>query len=134
MDSAHEIQSLSHFDRRSRPFYIKQLADNSSSIEASMDAVKGLGTADALYSQAHAKRSKADDAGALSALDTAAESQPEDARLYLERAAVKMCLSIYAEALQDLQTLIDMDRRWGVVNVLNMCGVCQGELGQLQEA
>ena len=40
----------------------------------------------------------------------------------------------FAEALEDLQTLTFTDSRRDVVNVLHMCGVCKGKLGEQQEA
>lgn len=127
MDLAHEIQPLSELDQLSRQYYIQQLADSGTSIE-------GVSTADALCRLARAKCSKADYEGALSALDTAFRLQPQDARLYHERETLQMRSSNHAEALQDLQTLIDIDSKRDAVRVLSMCGVCKGKLGQHQEA
>lgn len=136
MDAAHEISPLSDADQHNSQAYRQQLAKHTEvdTNEQGTDAVEGVSDADALYREAHAKRGKNDLTGALCALHKAIVLQPQDVRLYQERAAVQMRMFKYAEALQDLQTLIAIDSSWDVVNVLKMCGVCKNKLGRDQEA
>lgn len=90
MDSAHEIQPLSHPHQIARQHYLKQLAESGTFTENSLDVDEDLSTADALYRQAHAKHGKNDVTGALAALDRAIEVQAKDVRLLQERAIVQM--------------------------------------------
>lgn len=134
MDLAHGIKPLTHDDQRLHKHYLRLLAEDVAGVEHSPDAAHDMSNAEGLYRQAHVKRGQDDLVGALSALDQAIQLQPEDLRLYQERANVQMLLFKYAEALQDLQILIAMDSTWDTTNVASVSSVCKARLGNAKGA
>ena len=80
--------------------------------------------ADELYRFANDKHSQGDCDGALAALNRAAQISPADPRIWHERATVKMTAGEHQAALQDLQTLVELDESWDQANVFRMQGLC----------
>ena len=134
LQSAHAVSPLSDLEQHAYEQCLKQLADDAQVIEQSTNISEDLSDTEALYRQAHAMRGKGDIVGALSALENAIRLQPQDVRLYQERAGVQMGMHKYEEALQDLQTVMAIDSSWDIVNVLKMCAVCKAKLNHLQDA
>ena len=135
MDAAREIQPLSYPHQVNRQHYLKQLAQDDSATEHSLDADKDLSTADALYCQAHAKHGK-DDVGRYtislgqSNCIAAKGCKAVSGACSRADAHVQACRSLARLAGPDGHHMdfTCVDSTWNAVDVLCMCGVCNNKL------
>lgn len=163
MDGAHVIQPLTSHDRNNRAHYELTMnasdPDAAAHTQAAHCATTPAATpvvscgvtsatltntpaadsnnsmaASDLYSFAHRKRVDADLQGALAALDQAAQLQPKGDKIFLERASVKMGLTDYLGALQDLDVVDQLGGFTDKANVLKMRSLVNGQLGNKHEA
>jgi len=87
-----------------------------------------------LYSLAHRKRVEGDLQSALAVLNQVAQLQPKDGKIFLERASVKMGVTDYLGALQDLDVVDQLDGITDRANVLKMRSLVNSRLGNKHEA
>ncbi len=155
MDSADLIQCLTPNERSDRAHYVRMMyisdVDVAADAEASHCAATHAATsvvsygvnsanlattpaadssdstaASALYSHAHRKRVDGELQGALAVLDQAAQLQPKDSKIFLERASIKMEAADYLGALQDLDVYLS---QW----MQRVISSCNGKLPQSRQ-
>ncbi len=105
----------------------------SPAITLAADSSDSMAASD-LYSLAHRKRVHGDLQGALAMLDQAAQLQPKDSTIFLERASVKMEAADYLGALQDLDVVDQLGGVTDRANVLKMQSLVNSRLGNKQKA
>jgi len=163
MDSADLIQCLMPNERSDRAHYVRMMyisdVDVAADAEASHCAATHAATsvvsygvnsanlattpaadssdstaASALYSLAHRKRVDGELQGALAVLDQAAQLQPKDSKIFLERASIKMEVADYLGALQDLDVVDQLGGVTDRAKVLKMQSLVNSRLGNKQKA
>ncbi len=163
MDSAHLIQPLTSNDRNNRAHHERRMHASDVDVAADAEAAHcaatpaatsvvsygvnsatlattpaadfsdGMAASD-LYSLAHRKRVDGDLQGALAVLDQEAQLQPKDGKIFLERASVKMEVTDYLGALQDLDVVDQLGGITDRANVLKMRSLVNSRLGNKHEA